>query len=529
MKLVYFRPYLNGEMYEPPIGIACIAAYIRTHIENVEQQVLDLDILKLDKDKVKKQLQDAKPDIVCISAFSYNRFDGFDVAKIAKELGAYVIFGGQHVTFLDKDTLEHVPWIDIIIRGEAEETIIEVLKHWREGKSLEGVKGVSFLNKVGKYTRNPDREFIDVTHLPLPAYDLFPMEQYQSYGVMASRGCPYNCNFCGSPQFWKRKLRLRDPKNVIDEIEYLIKTYGKKIVHFKDDVFTADKAWAREIMEELERRNLGVKWECLTRVNLVDKDTLALMKRTGCVLIEYGIETGNEQLMKQINKGIVKSMIVNAIKLTREAGIPYGTFFMVGHPGETRETLEETFDFAFKLRADSVAFTLTDAIPGTELYNTAIKKGYIPKDFSWAKADKRNFNGFPVPRFENSNLQEEKMKEFSRRFIMRFALGRLFDMKDSKDYYYVFQNEWTPYHFTVKNKKDIQILLQELHKGWNLASSPHQKIKGAILLPFFIGRLAKNHIVRLYRNAKIKLTANDGRIHKESQTQNLITAATEND
>lgn len=516
MKILYIRPFLSGEKYEPPLGIGFIASYVHERFPDMKQEVLDLDVLQLTKKQIADEFQKRKPDIVCISAFSYNRFDGFDLAKLVKEtIGAYVIFGGQHTTFLDKDTLEHIPWIDVIVRGEAEATIVEVLERFQKGKDLKGIKGISYMNK-NKFVRNEDREFIEITDIPMPAYDLFPTAEYKYYGIMGTRGCPYNCNFCGSPQFWKRKLRVRDPMKVVDEIEHLIKTYGKKVVHMKDDVFTADKQWARAVMEEIERRKLGIEWECLTRVNLVDKEILALMKRTGCRLIEYGIETGNEQLMKSISKGIIKSMVINAIKMTREAGINYGTFFMIGHPGETEETLGETFDLAFQLRGDTVTFTLTDAIPGTALYDMASKQGYIPKDFSWATEDKRNFSGFPVPRFQNTTLPEARMREYSRRFIMRFAAGRLFDLQDEKDYTYLFKNQYTPYHFTVKSGKDMKLFLQELRNGWKLSPTSGKKIKGMILLPFFISRLAKNHGTRLYRKTMIKLRAHDGRIHEES-------------
>src|SRR3989338_5672177 len=384
MKIVYLRPFLSGELYDPPLGLGFIASCIYQKFPDIKQEILDLDVLRLNQDEARVELNNRKPDVVCISAFSYNRFDGFDLAKMAKEIVAYVIFGGQHTTFMDKDTLDNVPWIDVIVRGEAEETLTEIIQCLKENRDLSNVKGVSYKDKDGNYIKNPDREFIDITNIPMPAYELFPTEKYQFYGIMGSRGCPYTCNFCGSPQFWKRKLRLRDPIKVVDEIEYLIKTYGKKVVHMKDDVFTADKTWATIVMNEIIRRNLNIEWECLTRVNLVNKEILTLMKKSGCRLIEYGIESGNQEIMKSISKGIVKSMVVDSIHMTKDAGIKVGTFFMVGHPGETEHTLQETFEFAYNLRGDSVTFTLTDAIPGTALYDMAIEKGYISKNFSWA-------------------------------------------------------------------------------------------------------------------------------------------------
>ena len=519
MKIVYSRPFLNGELYEPPLGIAHIAAYVKEKLPDTEQEVFDLDVLQYKKDRIFKELKRVKPDICCISIFSYNRFEGFELAKMAKEAGAFVILGGQHTTFMDKDTLENLPFIDIIIRGEAEATLVEFLRRFKNNEPYDDVAGISFRNKKGEVIRNPDREFIDITNIPMPAYELFPTARYKYYGVMGGRGCPYNCNFCGSPQFWKRKLRLRNAHNVVDEIEYLVKTYGKKIVHMKDDVFTFNKQWAKDVCNEIIRRKLDIQWECLTRVNLVDEELLRTMKKSGCNLIEYGIESGSNEMLKTINKASTLDLARRAVKMTRDAGIRYGTFFMVGHPGEAEKTLEETFKFALELRGDSITFTLTDAIPGTELYQLALREKNIPEGFVWSKSDKRNLSGYPVPRFQNKNLPEEKMLEYSRRFLMRFAIGRLFDLKDRRDYEYVFKNEYVPYHITIKTMKDAKIFLEELKKGIKCASATKYRLKGYAFLPFFLGRLANNHLKRLYRKTKIKVKAFDGRIHKEAANE----------
>lgn len=516
MKIVYSRPFLNGELYEPPLGIAFLAAYVREKMPDIEQEVFDLDVLQYKKSRIIQELRRVKPDVCCISVFSYNRFEGFELARMAKEAGAFVVFGGQHTTFMDRDTLENLPFIDVIIRGEAEASLVELLQRLKNNKPYEDIVGISCRDKNGKIIHNPDREFMDITNAPMPAYDLFQVARYKYYGVMGGRGCPYNCNFCGSPQFWKRKLRLRDPNQVVDEIEYLITNYGKKIVHMKDDVFTFNKQWAKEICSEIIRRKLDIQWECLTRVNLVDEDVLRIMNESGCNLIEYGIESGSNEILKAINKASTLDLARRAVKLTREAGIRYGTFFMVGHPGETEQTLEDTFKFALELRGDSITFTLTDAIPGTELYELAMQEGNIPKGFVWSKSDKRNLSGYPVPRFQNKDLPEAKMLEYSRRFLMRFALGRLFDMKDARDYEYLFKNEYVPYHFIIKSLKDARLFFKELRQGMRYSSSLKYKLKGCAFLPWFIGRLANSHLTRLYRKTKIMLRNFDGRIHKET-------------
>lgn len=498
MKLLFLRPFLNGEGYEAPLGLLYLASYVRKKVKGIEVKILDLDVLKLNRQKAAEEIKKEKPDVVCVSAFSYNRFDGFELARIAKEAGAYVIFGGQHTTYIDEDSLRHFPSVDLIVRGEAEITLTEVVKQLKEGKEVDKkIDGISFLLK-GKFIKTKDREFLDVKELPWPAYDLVPMEQYKYYGIMGGRGCPYNCNFCGSPSFWKRKLRLRETKDVVDEIEFLIKKYGKKVVHMKDDVFTANRIWAGEICDEIVRRKLNIEWECLTRVNLVDETILQKMSAAGCRLIEYGIESGNEALMTSINKAINKDMTKKAIEATRKYGIRYGTFFMIGHPGETTETLEDTFKFAWELRGDSVTFTLTDAIPGTALYELAKQNGYLPKNFSWDK-NILNLSGYAVPRFIQPHLPEEQMLRYSSMFKMRFALYKLFDLRSKEDFKYVFMNEYTPFDFSWKTGRDIKLFLKETFGAIKRPSGFMQKTKGFALLPFFCARIGKVHAVQAYR------------------------------
>ncbi|MEK6903115.1 MAG: radical SAM protein [Nanoarchaeota archaeon] len=517
MKLLFLRPYLNGEGYEAPLGLLYLAAYVRKYVKGVEVTVLDLDILKLKKKGAAEELKKIAPDVVCVSAFSYNRFDGFELARLSKEVGAYVIFGGQHTTYIDEPTLRHFPYIDLIIRGEAEITFAEVIQRLQNGKKItEDIDGISYLYKE-KFIRTKDRDFLDVQTLPWPAYDLVPMEKYKYYGVIGGRGCPYNCNFCGSPSFWKRKLRLRHANDVVDEIEHLIKTYGKKVVHMKDDVFTAHKIWAGEICDEIIKRKLNIEWECLTRVNLVDDAILKKMKTAGCRLIEYGIESGNEALMKSINKAINKDTARKAIASTRDNGVRYGTFFMIGHPGETAETLEDTFNFAWELRGDAVTFTLTDAIPGTALYELAKQKNYLPKDFEWHK-NQLNLSGYAVPRFIQPHLSEEEMLSYSRRFKMRFAFYKLFDIQSKEDFKLLFFNEYIPYDFSWKSKRDLALFFSEALSAACRHFGFTQKIKGVALFPFFCGRIAKAHAVQAYRKFS-SLLLSRGRI---SQELNLV-------
>ncbi len=497
MKLILIRPFLTGEAYEPPLGIGFIASYLREY-SDIDIEIIDNDVLRWSNRKIRDELAIEKPDLVGISAFSYNRFKGFEIAKIAKELGIFVVFGGVHTTFVDKETLEDFPYIDVIVRGEGEETMLKLIEKIKSNEEIDDIVGITF-RKGREIIRNPDRDFIkDINSIPPPAWDLFPMEKYKYYPVFGTRGCPFNCIFCASPRLWKRKLRVREPKRVVDEIEELLIKYGKKIVHIKDDTFTARKGWALKVCDEIENRNLKFTWECMGRVNTVDKELLTRFREVGCRLIEYGVETGNEEIMKKINKQITKDQVRNAVIISKETGLKVGTFFMVGHPGENEQTLKETFDFALELRADAFTFTPADAFPGSLLFDIAKSKGYLPENFSWSN-NKPNLGGNPVPRFENPGLSEEKLVEYSKRFYVRFAFCRLFNIKDSRDVNYLFKNEYVLYHLTPKQMNEVRYLFDEFKEGIIRSPNKLQKIKGFIVLPFLWSWFILNLFKRQFR------------------------------
>jgi radical SAM superfamily enzyme YgiQ (UPF0313 family) len=494
MKIILIRPFITGEAYEPPLGIGFIASYLREYGKS-DIEILDMEVLKWNREKIKTELAKRKPEIVGISAFSYNRFRGFEIAKIAKDLGIFNVFGGPHTTFVDKETLEGFPFIDVIVRGEGEATMLELVEKVASDQPLDDVKGITF-QKKGRIIRNPDREFIaDINTIPQPAWDLFPMEKYKYYAVLGTRGCPYNCNFCASPRLWKRKLRIRRPEKVVDEIEYLLAYYGEKVVHIKDDTFTAKKDWLYEFCSEIEKRNLKFKWECLGRVNTVDEELLRRIHETGCELIEYGVETGNEKIMRSINKQITKDQVRTVVKLAKKTGLRVGTFFMLGHPEETEENLNETFDFALEIRPDMCSFNPADAFPGSLIFDIAKNSGYLPQAFSW-NDNRLNLSGHPVPRFENPGLPEHKLVEYSKRFYIRFAFARLFDVKDIGDLGYLFKNKYTPIHLTPKSKDDIMFLFEEFKEGIKRSPSITQKLRGFAILPFFTFRIGVDIWVR---------------------------------
>jgi len=479
----------GGNNFEPPIGITMIGGYLKSKGINVK--IIDGELLKWNNEKIESELKKDKPDIVGVTSITYNRFEALDMLKRVKKLGIKTVYGGVHATFLYNDLMMRYPFIDIICIGEGEETMLEICQN----KELKSIKGIIY-RKDNKIFLNNKREFIkNIDNLP-PGWDLLAMEKYQYYGIFASRGCPFNCNFCASPKLWERKLRTRSAKKVVDEIEYLIKKYGKKKVHIKDDTFTARKKWAHEVCDEIIKRKLNIQWECLGRIDTVDLKLLKKLKNAGCVMIEYGIESGNNKILNSINKMITTKDIIKAIELTKKANLNYTAFFILGHPGETKKSINETFEFAWKIRPLSLSFCPLDIFPGTQIYYESLKNHKL-NNFSWNDKKFKNLQGQNVPRYENPELDEKKLEEYSKKFYARYAFMTLFDFEGLKSFKYLFNNEYVPFHLLIKNLNDLKIILNSffysiLHKGNIL-----KKIFGLIVLPFFLIRTLKIYLRKI--------------------------------
>jgi radical SAM superfamily enzyme YgiQ (UPF0313 family) len=228
--------------------------------------------------------------------------------------------------------------------------------------------------------------------LPFPARDLLPMDKYiplpNQYkrkpvaNLMALRGCPYQCTFCSANAVFGCSLRMRSAQRVYDEIKQLVDTYGIREISFWDDTLTVNKKWLHELCDLIISNHLDITWSCYARVNTVDLDLLKKMKKAGCWNIFYGIESGNQELLDRIKKGITLDQIRNAVKLTKKAGIEVRGSFMIALPGETPEMAHKTIDFAIELDPDYAQFSITTPYPGTELFEQAKQYGELSGDFS---------------------------------------------------------------------------------------------------------------------------------------------------
>jgi len=324
-----------------------------------------------------------KPDIVGISVLTPKVPSAIKIANICKKINpcTVVVVGGQHPTVEPKQMLLSKD-VDFVVRGEGEETFYELVKGLQKTESnFHNIAGLSFRDN-GAVVSNINRKLIkNLDLLPLPARDkLFDLKTYtpvQLSMVMTSRGCPYQCHFCASHNVWGNVVRFRSIKNVLEEIKELKSKYLIKNINFMDDSFTMDKKYLSEFCQVLIENNLDITWSCLTRINIISDEIIALMKRAGCAKVDIGIESGNQRVLDLINKGITLRQIRDAVKILRQNKMYWSGFFMFGFPTETEEEIMDTLNLLKELKPNWANISIFTPYPATKLFELSIEKGII--------------------------------------------------------------------------------------------------------------------------------------------------------
>jgi len=371
----------------PPLSLAYLASMVRD-----EHDVIIVDSIaeELTFDDVRKRIKKFDPDVVGITATTSMIPDAYKVAKIAKEINenVKVIIGGPHVTFLPDRTMEECKSIDFIVRGEGEITFKELIRAIEEGRDFKAIKGLSFRN--GKTINNPPRELIkNVDEIPMPSYDLLPMERYKADGVkfgtiVTSRGCPFNCIFCSSSLQFGKKWRGHSSERVMAELSILRDEYGRKSIEFLDDTFTLVKSRAIEISNKIKKEGLDISWVASSRVDTFSKDMAEAMHRAGAHTIYFGIESGTQKILDFIGKGITPEQSKISVKNAEEAGLHTFGSFIIGFPQESRSDVKKTLKFSRKVGVDFAQFTVATPYPGTRLWNVALKEKLLTT-MNWRK------------------------------------------------------------------------------------------------------------------------------------------------
>jgi radical SAM superfamily enzyme YgiQ (UPF0313 family) len=279
------------------------------------------------------------------------------------------------------------PHIDLCVRGEGEKTMVGLLGALDRGEGYDSVPGLVF-REGDRVVEAPPGDFIgDLDSLPHPYesapevlmdYELYPPRAFRY--VMAVRGCPFDCFFCASRELWGRKVRFRSPENVAGEIRNLM-AGGLRSVHFADDTFGVNREYIEALCRALVSGCPGLKWSCEIQAGLVDDRTISLMKAAGCYSIDLGVESGSDEILREMRKGVTREETLAACRTIKEYGLELHGFFMFGFPQETEGTLRETAEMMRRREFDQVHYSIFTPYPGTEAFEFCREEGLIDGDY----------------------------------------------------------------------------------------------------------------------------------------------------
>lgn len=425
----------------PPLGLAYIAAVLEKDNHNVK--IVDCDAESDHQAKIYELLKKFSPKIVGFYAMTWSYSLAKKIADNVKNYDENIItiLGGPNVTSMPKASLTFGQF-DYGVMGEGEKTIIELLDavERKNNISTEKILGLAF-KKNGEVIINNSRPLIDnLDQLPLPARHLLPMKKYFDVfsrkkhfaTIIATRGCPFNCIFCDRQNRMGRNWRRRSPANIAKEIKSIRDAYGIKEFMFFDDNIIIDKSWALKLCDELEK--LNIIWECRERVDMVDENILKAMKKAGCYRIRFGFESGDNNILKILKKGIKVEQSLKCAKICKKVGIEIYGYFMIGAPGENPETINKTINLSINIKPDFAIFSKTILIPGSDLFAYGVKTGQINSDY-WEKyLQGVETNG--APSLTKEPLSEPEIDKFvklaDRKFYFRpsFILKRIIKTKN---------------------------------------------------------------------------------------------------
>ena len=353
----------------PPMGLLYLGAYLEREGYHVEIS----DFCSSDQGP-----KYSSYDLVGISTDTTRHLKAMEIARRAKEAGCMVVMGGPHPCYIDEEILAS-GWVDFIVHGEGEVTLLELVRSLEEGKNhWEVIKGLSF-QRGAETVRTPPRPFIqDLDSLPFPARHLIDMDLYRrtKFGeraitpVVTSRGCPANCNFCSSSSFFGRRWRARSPDSVVEELKALHDNYGFDAVAFVDDNFTLSPERVVAISEEIIRKGLDIWWWNFSRVeNIVEnEEMLEVMKKAGAKTIYVGVESANPQSLAELGKKMNLDSVGKAIELLKRHGFEIFASYILGNPSDKVVNIYETINFAKRLDTNVAQFSILTPYPGTALY-----------------------------------------------------------------------------------------------------------------------------------------------------------------
>jgi anaerobic magnesium-protoporphyrin IX monomethyl ester cyclase len=410
----------------PPLGVLYVGTALKRDGHDV--RFADIDAEGIDEKKFEQLFRQLDPDAVGISSVTPTFKDAIKWANISKRIkDVPVVFGGIHVTITPQESIRHDS-VYVVVLGEAEETARELFAELaKPAPVLERVKGIYF-KKDGRAVATEKRPFInDLDSIPFPdrgllmkpgAYMPPDADKLPAMTMITSRGCPGSCTFCCTKHIFSKTFRMRSVANIIAEIEDLVKKSGIKEIHIADDIFTLNKKRALDFCGEIKRRGIDVHFQFMNglRADCVDREILSALKGIGIKTVGYGVESGNDAILKRIKKNIPMDVTRKAFRLSKELGFETWAFLIFGLPGETEDTIKDTIAFTKEIDPDFAKFLILKPYPGSDVYAELLKDNLI------LNTDYDNYGVYTEPVHRLPVLEPGKMLYWQKKAFREFYL-----------------------------------------------------------------------------------------------------------
>lgn len=454
MKVLFVEPpkdiwFVMGEYLPPPYGIIQLAAYLEREVKDIEIEVLDCNAQQVDWEGLERKIESFNPNIVASSALATcNTYLIVRTLETAKKVSPDIltVTGGQHFTATAQESLETFPEIDVIVRGEGEQTFTELVKNADKRSSFSRIKGISFRHKR-KIIHNPNRPLIqNLEELPYPGYHFVKdiVHKYH-FAAMAgqkapyaliegSRGCTHRCTFCTQWRHWQGMFRTKSPKRVADEMEFCYRNYGSRFIWLTDDNSSLGKR-ASSLADELLQREIAddLMWFMQLRCDDVvkNRELLPKMRKAGLRWVLLGVESPKQSTLESFKKGITAEDAKKAVRLLRENDIFAHAMLIIGERKDTTKSIADLREFVNELDPDFAIFAILTPFPGTEIFDEAKQNGWI-EDFNWSHYDMVHAV-MPTETLSRKEVQEELYKCY-RSFYgsWRRRLGGMFSRNELK-------------------------------------------------------------------------------------------------
>ncbi len=369
------------KMIWPQSSLAYLAAMVP---DNMTVRIIDAIAEEMSPEAFKVEIEREKPKFY-VSYVTGTTF-AMDAKGIqwAKQIGANTVAVGTHVSAVPQNTLELIPELDFVIRHEPEMTFKDIIDFTLAGKEPATIQGMAYRGADGKTLLSPDRPLLaSLDMLPIPKQHLLPLDKYRMpflgnryVWVLTNRGCPYSCTYCFEGVVWGKSVRYRSAQSIYQELEYLA-SHNVRNVLFLADLFTYDKKGVKELCELIIKNNLKVRWTCNSRVDTIDEEQAIMMKKAGCWLVAMGIESGSQKVLDNVKKDAKVETAASTVKMLNRVGLKTWGYFIIGLPGENKQTVRETIDFAKSIPLDIALFHVAMPYAGTEFYFQSVANGWL--------------------------------------------------------------------------------------------------------------------------------------------------------